>query len=50
MTKCLAEVIAALRDLPDSVQNDAAKVLIRYLAERLQMETDFGSADRDIRA
>ncbi len=50
MTKRLAEAIAALREMPDSVQDDAAKVLIRYLAERLQMETGFGSPDRDIRA
>lgn len=50
MTKRLAEAIAALRDMPDTVQDDAAKVLIRYLTERLQMEADFGSADRDIRA
>jgi hypothetical protein len=50
MTKRLAEAVAVLRELPDSIQDAAAEVLVRYINERLQLEAEFGQADRDIHA
>lgn len=50
MTKGLVEAIALLREMPDTIQDAAAEVLIRYINEHLRLEADFGQSDRDIHA